>query len=177
MQSGNPSGGFNAAAHGGPRIELELIASHARFSGNVNLGAYARVSDLLNFHDEILSVADGAVLNPLGDQSSDPVPQLDIRLSELTLVIDRSDYVPPPDTDQIVEKKPYQLLAVTDAYIITATFFIYAGAEAVPYLRAAEPRWIPVTDVKAQSLIDPEVEIDAKFGVLHRKPLLATSVM
>jgi len=176
MESGSPTP-FEAGAQGGPTIELELIASHARFSGSVKLGAYSRVSDLLNFHDEILSVADGAVLNPLGDQSSDPVPQLDIRLSDLTLVIDRSNYVPPPDADQVVEKKSYQLLAVTDAYIITATFFIYAGAEAVPYLRAAEPRWIPVTDLKAQALLDPEVEFSAAFGVLHRKPLLATSVM
>ena len=176
MESGSPTP-FEAGAQGGPKIELELIASHARFSGNVKLGAYSRVSDLLNFHDEILSVADGAVLNPLGDQSSDPVPQLDIRLSDLTLVIDRSNYVPPPDADQVVEKKSYQLLAVTDAYVITATFFIYAGAEAIPYLRAAEPRWIPITDLKAQSLLDPEVEFSAAFGVLHRKPLLATSVM
>jgi hypothetical protein len=176
MQSGSPTP-FDAGAQGGPTIELELIASHARFCGSVKLGAYSRVSDLLNFHDEILTVTDGAVLNPLGDQSSDPVPQLDIRLSDLTLVIDRSNYVPPPDSDQVVEKKAYQLLAVTDAYIITATFFIYAGAEAIPYLRAAEPRWIPVTDLKAQSLIDPAVEFDAAFGVLHRKPLLATSVM
>jgi hypothetical protein len=176
MESGSPTP-FEAGAQGGPRIDLELIASHARFSGNIKLGAYSRISDLLNFHDEILSVTDGAVLNPLGDQSSDPVPLLDIRLSDLTLVIDRSNYVPPPDTDQIVEKKSYQLLAVTDAYIITATFFIYAGAEAVPYLRAAEPRWIPVADVKAQSLLDPQVEFSAAFAVLHRKPLLATSVV
>ncbi|MBA3689648.1 MAG: hypothetical protein H0W81_12615, partial [Chloroflexi bacterium] len=158
-------------------VELELIASHARFAGSVNLGAYSRISDLLNFHDEVLSVADGAVLNPVGDRSADAVPQLDIRLSDLTLVIDRSNYVPPPDADQMVEKKSYRLLGVTDAYVITATFFIYAGAEAIPYLRAAEPRWIPVTEVKMRSLLDREVEIEADFAVLHRKPILATSVL
>lgn len=176
MQSGNQSG-FQAGAQGGPTIELELIASHARFSGSVKLGAYARVSDLLNFHDEVLSVADGAVLTPTGERTADAVAQLDIRLSDLTLVIDRSNYAPPPDAEQMVEKKPYRLLGVTDAYVITATFFIYAGAEAVPYLRAAEPHWIPVTDVKVRSLLDRKVEFDADFAVLHRKPLLATSVL
>jgi hypothetical protein len=60
--------------------------------------------------------------------------------------------------------------------VITATFFIYAGAEAIPYLRAAEPRWIPITDVNVRSLVDRGVEFEAKFAVLHRKPLLATSV-
>jgi hypothetical protein len=175
MQSGNEPP-FQAA-QGGPKLELELISSHARFAGTINLGAYSRLSDLLNFHDEVLSVADGAVLTQTGDREAHEAPQLDIRLTELTLVIDRSNYVPPPDTEQIIEKKQYQLLAVTDAYVITATFFIYAGAEATPYLRAAEPRWIPITDVRLHSLVDPKIEYSADFAVLHRKPLLATAVI
>lgn len=176
MEPGNQSP-FNPGAQGGPRIELELISSHARFAGHINLGAYSRLSDLLNFHDEILSVADGVVLTQTGERSAHEAPQLDIRLTELTLVIDRSNYVPPPDSEQMIEKREHHLLAVTDAYVITATFFIYAGAEAAPYLRASEPRWIAITDVKVRSLIDPKIEYGAEFAVLHRKPLLATSVL
>jgi hypothetical protein len=176
MQSGNEPP-FQPGAQGGPKLELELISSDAMFAGTINLGAYSRLSDLLNFHDEVLSVADGAVLTQTGDREAHEAPQLDIRLTELTLVIDRSNYVPPPDTEQIIEKKQYQLLAVTDAYVITATFFIYAGAEATPYLRAAEPRWIPITDVKLHSLVDRKIEYSADFAVLHRKPLLATAVI
>jgi hypothetical protein len=176
MQSGNQPP-FNPGAQGGPKLELEMISSHARFSGSVNLGAYSRLSDLLNFHDEILSVADGVVLTQTGDREAHEAPQLDIRLTELTLVIDRSNYVPPPDSEQMIEKKQYQMLAVTDAYVITATFFIYAGAEATPYLRANEPRWIPITDVQLHSLVDPKIQYNADFAVLHRKPLLATAVI
>lgn len=176
MQPDSPST-FNPGAQGGPRIELELISSHARFAGTINLGAYSRLSDLLNFHDEVLSVTDGVVLTQTGDREAHEAPQLDIRLTELTLVIDRSNYVPPPDSEQIIEKKSYQLLAVTDAYVITATFFIYAGAEATPYLRASEPRWIPITDVQLHSLVDPKIQYSAEFAVLHRRPLLATSVL
>jgi hypothetical protein len=176
MQSGSESL-FQAGAQSGPQLELELVSSNARIAGSVNLGAYARLSDLLNFHDEILTVHDAAVMTPLGIRSADGAPQLDVRLTGLTLVIDRSDYVPPPDTEQMVEKREHRMLAVTDAYVMTGTFFIYAGAEAVPYLRASEPRWIPITDVSVRSLTDREVEFDAKFAVLHRKPLLATAVL
>jgi hypothetical protein len=168
---------FHAGAQSGPQLELELVSPDARIVGSVNLGAYSRLSDLLNFHDEILTVSDGAVLTPLGTRSPDGAPQLDVRLTELTLVIDRSDYVPPPDAEQMVEKREHRMLAITDAYVITATFFIYAGAEAAPYLRASEPRWIPLTDVHVRSLVDRDVEFEAKFAVLHRKPLLATAVL
>jgi hypothetical protein len=167
---------FQAGAQSGPQLEIELVSSNARIGGSINLGAYSRLSDLLNFHDEILTVAAGAVMNPLGVRSADMGLPLDVRLTELTLVLDRSDYVPPPDAEQMVEKREHKMLAVTDAYVITATFFIYAGAEAIPYLRAQEPRWIPISDVNVRSLVDREVEFKAKFAVLHRKPLLAWTV-
>ena len=175
MQPGSESV-FQAGGHSGPQLEIELVSSNARIGGSINLGAYSRLSDLLNFHDEILTIAAGAVMNPLGVRSTEAGLPLDVRLEELTLVLDRSDYVPPPDTEMMVEKREHKMLAVTDAYVITATFFIYAGAEAVPYLRAREPRWIPITDVNVRSLVDREVEFEAKFAVLHRKPLLATAV-
>lgn len=167
---------FQAGAQSGPQIDIELVSSNARIGGSINLGAYSRLSDLLNFHDEILTIGAGAVMNSLGVRSSEGGLPLDVRLSELTLVIDRSDYVPPTDPEQMIEKREHKMLVVTDAYIITATFFIYAGAEAVPYLRANEPRWIPITDVNVRSLTDREVEFEAKFAVMHRKPFLASAV-
>jgi len=175
MQEGSESI-FQAGAQSGPQLDIELVSSNARIGGSINLGAYARLSDLLNFHDDILTIAAGAVMGPTGERSGSAGLPLDVRLGGLTIVLDRSDYVPPADSEQMVEKREHKMLAVTDAYVITATFFIYAGAEAIPYLRAAEPRWIPITDVNVRSLTDREVEFEAKFAVLHRKPLLATSV-
>src|SRR5206468_11649508 len=106
MQSGNETM-FQAGMQSGPQLELELISSHARFSGSVNLGAYSRLSDLLNFHDDILTVTNGVVLTRSGFRSADEATQLDIRLPDLTLVIDRSGHVPPPaEGEQMVEKRP-----------------------------------------------------------------------
>ena len=175
MQEGSGSI-FDAGSQTGPQLDIELVSSNARIGGSINLGAYSRLSDLLNFHDEILTIAAGAVMGPTGERSGGAGLPLDVRLSELTIVLDRSDYVPPADSEQMIEKREHKMLAVTDAYVITATFFIYAGAEAIPYLRASEPRWIPLTDVNVRSLVDRDVEFEAKFAVLHRKPLLATSV-
>ncbi len=168
---------FQAGAQSGPQIDIELVASNARIGGSINLGAYSRLSDLLNFHDDILTVAAGVIMGPAGERSGNAGLPLDVRLSELTLVVDRSDYVPPTDPDQVIEKREHKMLVVTDAYLITATFFIYAGAEPVPYLRAAEPRWIPISDVNVRSLTNREIEFEAKFAVLHRKSFLATAVL
>jgi hypothetical protein len=176
MQSGSGSP-FHPGTQVGENLEVELISDHARIGGSVNLGAYTRLSDLLSFHDEILSVTGGVILTRTGYETTDAVPQLDVHLNELTLVIDRSDYTPPPDTRQAIEKVAHRMLAVTAAHIITGTFFIYLSAEPISYLRAHEPPWIPLANVRVRSLVDRRIKYGAKFAVLYRKAVLATSVL
>lgn len=166
-----------AAGATGPSLQLELMSEHARILGSVRLGAYPRLSDLLSFHDDILTVSDGMVLSRTGEPTGQKAPQLDIRLDGLTLVIDRSDYVPPTDSGQAVEKTSHRMLAVTDGHVINATFFIYPSAEPNSYLRAKEPRWIPIVDAEITSLADPKVVVKAAFAVLHRKALLLSMVV
>ena len=168
LQSGPPVG---------PTLELELFSAHARVSGSVNLGAYTRLSDLLSFHDDILALSDAVVLTQSGEATADRAPQLDIRLESLTLVIDKSNYTPPPDTEQTIEKKAHRMLAVTEAHVITGTFFIYPDAEPIAYLKAHEPRWIPIADVHITSLTDRKIEVRADFAVLHRTPVILTTIL
>jgi len=106
---------FQAGAQSGAQLDIELVSSNARIGGSINLGAYSRLSDLLNFHDEILTIAAGAVMGPTGERSGGAGLPLDVRLSELTIVLDRSDYVPPADSEQMIEKREHKMLAVTDA--------------------------------------------------------------
>jgi hypothetical protein len=168
---------FQPGTQIGPNLEVELISAHTRLAGSVNLGAYSRLSDLLNFHDEILTVTNGVILNRSGIATADGVPQLDVRLDELTLVIDRANDAPPPESAEAIEKKAYRLLVVTDGHVLTGTFFIYPGAEPTAYLRTNEPRWIPLADVRVRSLVDRRIKYGAKFAVLHRKAIVASSVL
>jgi hypothetical protein len=175
MQSGIGSL-FQPGLQTGPSLAVELVSSHARIGGSVNLGAYTRLSDLLNFHDEILTLTDGVVLNRTGIATADGSPQLDVRLDGLTIVVDHSGYVPPPDSEA-VEKRSYRLMAVTQGHVITGTFFIYPGAEAVAYLRAKEPTWVPLADVRIRSLVDRRIKFAASFAVLNRRSVVATAVI
>ena len=114
----------------GPDLEVELIAAHTRISGTVNLGTYMRLSDLLNFLDPVVIVTGGALVDKAGAKTGDGAPELDVFLSNLTIVLDHSSYVPPPDS-LLVEKKSYQMIAVTKAHVINATFFIYPSADPI----------------------------------------------
>jgi hypothetical protein len=175
MQQSGFGSVFQPGLATGPSLAIELISSHARIGGSVNLGAYTRLSDLLNFHDEILTVKDGKVLNRSGIATADGAAELDVRLDGLTIVVDHSDYVPPPDPEA-VEKRAHRLVVVTQGHVITGTFFIYPGAEPVAYLRAAEPHWVPIADVRVRSLVDRRVKFSAAFAVLNRRSVIATAV-
>lgn len=174
MQSGIDSL-FQAGLQTGPSLAVELISAHTRIGGSVGLGAYTRLPDLLNFHDEILTVKDARVLNRTGIATADGAPELDIRLDTMTIVVDHSDYVPPADTE-VVEKRAHRMLVVTEAHVITGTFYIYPGAEATAYLRAKEPHWVPMSDVRVRSTIDRRIKLSAGFAVLNRRAVVATAV-
>jgi hypothetical protein len=173
MQSGFGSP-FQPGLQTGPSLPVELISSHARLGGKVNLGAYTRLSDLLNFHDEVLTLKDGVVLNRTGIATADGAADLDVHLDTLTMVVDHSDYVPPPDADAI-PKRAHRMLAVTTGHVITATFFIFPDAEPISYLRASEPHWIPITEVRVRSLVDRRIKFSAAFAVLNRRAVVATA--
>lgn len=167
---------FAPGLQSGPTLKVELISAHARIGGSVNLGAYTRLTDLLNFHDEILTVRDGVILNRSGIATADGAALLDVNLETLTIVMDRSDYVPPPDPEA-VEKRAHRMLAVTEAHVITGTFFVYPGAEPTAYLKMKDPRWVPLTDVRVRSLVDRRVKFSAGFAVMSRKSVLATALV
>ena len=178
FQGGAQGGAQGAMQDGptkGPGLEVELISAHTRITGTVNLGTYMRLSDLLNFLDPVVTVTGGAVLDKAGAKTADGAPELDVWLHNLSIVLDHSSYVPPPDS-LLVEKKSYQMIAITKAHVINATFFIYPSADPVTYLRAREPRWIAVTDVTVRSLGDGS-QAKAKFAILNRESVVASSVV
>jgi hypothetical protein len=169
---------FQAGSQSGPSLAVELIGPHVRLGGRVRLGAYVRLSDLLNLHDVTLAVAEAVVLNRTGRETADSVPTLDVRLDAISLVIDHSGYISPAAPEDVgIQKTSHRLMAVTEAHLITATFFIYPGAEPATYLLAAEPRWIPLTNVRVRSLIDRRIKFGAMFAVLNRAGVRATTVL
>lgn len=177
MQS-QPDFPFQAGSQSGASLAVELIGPHVRLGGTVQLGHYVRLSDLLNLHDQTLTLADAVVLNRTGQKTDDAVPALDVRLATISLVVDHSGYVPPTPTEAVgVPKKSHRLIAVTEAHLITATFFVYPSAEPTASLLAAEPRWIPLTGLRVRSLIDPSIEFEAEFAVLNRTSVAASSVL
>lgn len=176
MQSGIDSL-LPPGAPAGPSLEVELISAHARVSGSVHLNKYTRLSDLLNLQGAVISVFDPVILDPAGISAAANSPRLDVQLDELTLVVDRSNYIPPVDHQQAIEKKSHHMMAITDAHLIFGTFFTYPSAEPPAYLVADDPRWIPLADVTVRSLVDRKIEFRSAFAVLNRRHIVSTTTL
>lgn len=174
----DPDVGFHAGSQSGQTLAVELIGPHLRLGGKVSLGAYVRLSDLLNLHDQTLAVSDAVVMDRSGKKTGDAAPTLDVRLDTISFVIDHSGYRPPTPAEELdIPKKSHRLIAITESYVVTGTFFIYPSAEPWAYLLAYEPKWIPLTGMRAKSLVDPSIELTAEFGVLKRSAVSASSVV
>jgi hypothetical protein len=109
---------------------------------------------------------------------ADAVPGLDVRLGAISVVVDHSGYVPPTPPEELdIPKVSHRLMAVTEAHLITGTFYIHPSAEPSPYLLAFEPKWIPITGLVLQPLVVPSVKFEAEFAVLNRAFVTATTVV
>jgi hypothetical protein len=165
----------SADRESGVRLRVELISAHARIGGVVDLGTYGRLSDLLNYQAGSLELQDGVVLNRTGLPTTDGGSQLEVRLEALTLVLDRSGYVPPREREAI-EKRALPMVAVTDAHVVTGTFYVYPSAEPTAYLRAKEPQWLPLTEVRVRWMVDRRIAFRAGFAVLNRSSIVTAAL-
>jgi hypothetical protein len=159
----------------GARLKVELISAHARIGGMVDLGSYARLSDLVNFQDGSLELQEGVILNRSGIPTSDGAAQLEVRPEALTIILDRSGHVP-PHAGEAIEKRPLRMVAVTDAHVVTGTFYVYPSAEPVAYLRAREPQWLPLTDVRVRWMVDRRIRFGAPFALLNRSSIVTAAL-
>jgi len=176
----NPRDSFEPGALGSTSLAVELVGLHFRVRGSVNLGSHLRLSDLLNFGSQALAltVSEAVVLDGTGGEAADAVSALDVRLERICLVLDHSGYVPPPPREEMgVAKTSQRLVALTDAHLVTATFFTHPSAEPNGYLLATEPVWMPLTDVHVRSLAAPGITFEAAFGILNRRSIAASSVL
>ncbi len=79
-------GGETFAAGAGRSEAIELVGPHLRVSGNLNLGRFGRLSDLVNHSRGFVRLHDARLLRRNGDPTSLIVPELMVNQDEITFI-------------------------------------------------------------------------------------------
>ena len=160
----------------GSLLGVELVGPHLRLAGDIALGRFRRLSDVLNHHDGLLQLYNAIVLRRNGAPTKVRTPSIWVSPAEVTLIgeaVDADPSVVP--NDQRIEKERHPIVMVTPGHTITGDVYIPIGAELAVFIESLEPPFIPMTEVRTRSLADRRVVSRYSFAVLNRRHIVAAT--
>jgi hypothetical protein len=155
---------------------VELVGTHVRIAGTLDVGAFQRLTDYVNLQPGTLTLREVTLLNRRGQATADRLPRLAIRQRDVTLISQRSAAAPPPVNDDVyVRKSRSSIIAVTTGHIVEGTVSLYPGAELEAFLQAGDPPFLPLIRARVRWLADRRLKTMYEFVLLNRAHVLASA--
>jgi hypothetical protein len=172
--------GFATAEPEAPRApacaQVELVGSHLRAAGMVDLGNFHRLSDYVNFLTGFFTIRDVTLLSRIGEPTRLTFPDLRVRLDEIAL-IGQSDPGPAP-TDPgsaLIVKQRRRLVVTTAAHIVYGFAYLHEEASLTAFVDATEPRFVPLVNVRVRWLADRRLAGRFPFALVQRSHIVAVA--
>jgi hypothetical protein len=170
--------GLAGDGDGDPRRQaVELIGAQVRVSGSVDVGSFPRLSDFVAVHAGTLRLYDAVLLNRRGLPTAERMESLHLRLEEISLIGQRhTAELERPNEDLFVDKWRQRVTILTVAHVLDATVSLYPGAEAVTYLEAPDPPFVPLQHVSVRWVGDRRLRASFSFALLNRQAIVAVAL-
>ena len=155
---------------------VELVGSHLRAAGSVDLGNFHRLSDYVNFLSGFFTIRDVTLLSRLGEPTRLTFPDLRVRLDEIAIIGE-----PEPETQASDEaggpilKQRRRLVVTTAAHIIYGFAYLHVEASITAFVDATEPRFVPLVYVRVRWLADRRLAGRFPFALVQRSHIVAVA--
>lgn len=159
----------------GQLVEVEVVGPNLRMSGDLNIGAFRRVSDYLNNHEGLLTIHGATVLRRNGEPTRVRSDSIWVASQDMTLIGVLEPSTTVADPGQQVAKVPVPLVVVTPGHTLTGEVYIPEGADLTLFIVSPSPTFIPLTDVRTRSLADRRIVSRFPFALLNRRHIVATT--
>ena len=156
---------------------LELIGTHLRASGVVDLGRFRRVTDYVNLLDGFFALRDTVLLTRVGEATRITMPELRVRLDDVAIV-GQLVADPIPRSNEVgvhVEKVERRLVVMTAAHIIYGYVHILEGSSVMAFVDGSDPKFIPMSRVRVRWLADRRLAARYPFALVQRNQILGVA--
>ena len=168
-----------------PAQSIELVGTHLRLTGKIDLGRFGRLSDLINASRGFVRIQDVQVLLPNGKPTDLAMPELMIDQDEIAFIAQHD----PPDLDPgvavgfieskseatVALRKPREFVMFTPSHTISGKVHIFDQTDIAGFVDATDPHFVPVTDVTVRSLADDRIVSGYRFVLINRNQMIAAS--
>ena len=160
----------------GARQQVEVIGTHLRAAGMLELRGFHRLSDFVSLQSGSLQLRDVTLLNRRGMPTADQFDELEMAMTDVTLIAQREPMVPEPASQDVyVEKVHRRILAITVGHLVEGTISLYPGADLRMFLQASDPPFLPLLDARVRWLTDRRLKTRFAFVLLNRSHIVASA--
>jgi len=172
-------------SRGGRDEPIELVGTHLRLVGVVNLGRFGRLSDLINASSGYVRVTDARLLRRNGDPTSLVLPELMVDQDEISFIAQTEapaqesgpgrGFIEPGFGGMVEARRAREFVIFTPGHTVTGKVHVFGQTDLVGFVDSRDPRFVPVTDVTTRSLADRRIIGHYEFIVLNRTQMIAAS--
>jgi hypothetical protein len=175
---------MSARAVTGLHESIELVGTHLRLTGEISLGRFARLSDLVNASSGYVRVRNARLMRRNGDPTTLVLPELMVDQGEISFIAQVHSSSEAPTPGGFIEpgfgvtvesRKAREFVMFTPGHTVTGKVHIFGQTDLAGFVDASEPRFVPVTDVTTRSLADRRIISHYPFIVINRTQMIAAS--
>jgi hypothetical protein len=170
---------------------IELVGTHLRLTGEIFLGRYARLSDLINASRGYVRVRNARLLRRNGDPTSLVLPELMVDQDEISFIAQAA--APPPEPAlpgasgasggflesglgaTMETRTAREFVMFTPGHTVTGKVYVFGQTDLAGFVDSTEPRFVPVTKVTTRSLADRRIISHYEFIMINRTQMIAAS--
>ena len=166
----------------GNQEPVELVGTHLRLNGNVSLGRFGRLSDLINASSGYLRIRDARLLRRNGEPTSLILTELMVNQDEISFIAQSGarnaeatgGYIE-PGFGEIEARQAREYVMFTPGHTLRGKVHVFGQTDLAGFVDATDPRFVAVTGVTARSLADRRIISHYDFVLINRTQMIAAA--
>ena len=164
---------------------IELVGTHLRLTGVIDVGRFGRLSDLINASSGYVHVRNAQLLRRNGEPTSLILPELMVDQDEISFIAQPQATVPEPGSgvgfvepvfgNDIEARKPREFVIFTPGHTVTGKIHVFGQTDVAAFVDSTDPRFVAMTAVTMRSLADRRVISHYDLILINRTQMIAAS--
>ncbi len=169
---------------GGRDEPIELVGTHLRLLGDIALGRFGRLTDLINASSGYVRVRNARLLRRNGDPTTLVLPELMVDQDEISFIAQGQAPPPEPGTGGefelgfgggVVNRRAREFVLFTPGHTVTGRVHVFGETDLAGFVDSTDPGFVPITQATTRSLADRRIISHYEFLLLNRTQLIAAS--
>ena len=165
---------------------IELVGTHLRLTGVINIGRFSRLSDLINASSGYIRVRDARLMRRNGDPTSLVLPELMVDQDEISFIAQQkaagrasegegSAFVEPGYGSTAETRQAREFVMFTPGHTVTGRVHIFGQTDVAGFVDSTDPRFVAVTGATTRSLADRRIISHYDLILINRTQMIAAS--